>query len=137
MTQGATVKLIVAVRLNLKLLNPASQSQFNKEPLMTDPFTAALVGACIALVGSNVTRLIGLEKRVAKLSRIEAKLDALLTHSGIEYDPCEGVDVQIIEALKAGNKIEAIKRYKEASGESLKTSKEYIEELQRRGDFGG
>jgi ribosomal protein L7/L12 len=104
---------------------------------MTDPFTAALVGACIALVGSNVTRLNRLENRVAKLSRIEAKLDALLAHSGIEYDPCEGVEDQIIEALKAGNKIEAIKCYRESSGESLKAAKEHIEEIQRRGNFTG
>ena len=60
-----------------------------------------------------------------------------MADSGIEYDPGEGVEDQAIEPLKAGNKIEAIKRYRESSGEGLKAAKEYVEEIQRRGVFDG
>ena len=43
-----------------------------------------------------------------------------------------GVSEEIDEALKRGDKIQAIKLYREATDVSLKEGKDYIEELQRR-----
>ena len=40
----------------------------------------------VALLGA---RLIKIERRLAKLSSVDAKLDLLLKHSGLEYDPYE------------------------------------------------
>ena len=41
----------------------------------------------------------------------------------------EGIDSQIVEFLHRGQKIMAIKRYREMTGEGLKGSKEFIDEL--------
>ena len=45
-------------------------------------------------------------------SRIERKLDLILNHLGL--DPNQGVNEQIMELMKSGQKIQAIKLYREA-----------------------
>ena len=60
-------------------------------------------------------------------SRLERKLDLILNHLGI--DPSHGVDDQILELMKSGQKIQAIKLYREQSGVGLKEAKDYVEGL--------
>jgi ribosomal protein L7/L12 len=81
-----------------------------------------------------IQRSSAIEKRVATLSRLEAKLDLLLKHAGIQYDPFQNVPPRVAEALRRGPayKIQAIKCYREATGVGLKEAKDFIEELQRR-----
>ena len=70
--------------------------------------------------------------RLDRLSRLEGKIDALLRHQGIQYDPLEDVPPQVREALDKGERILAIKRLREATGLGLKDAKEHVDELQRR-----
>jgi hypothetical protein len=67
-----------------------------------------------------------------RLSRLEGKLDALLKHQGIRFDPFADVPQGVREALGRGQKIEAIKEYRAATGAGLAEAKEFVEELQRR-----
>ena len=60
-------------------------------------------------------------------SLFERKVDLILKHLGI--DPNQGVDEQIMELMKSGQKIEAIKLYREQTGVGLKEAKEYVESL--------
>ncbi len=60
-------------------------------------------------------------------SRLERKVDLILKHLGI--DPNQGVDEKIMELMKAGQKIEAIKIYREQTGVGLKQAKDYVESL--------
>jgi len=60
-------------------------------------------------------------------SRLERKVDLILKHLGI--DPNQGVDEKIMELMKAGQKIEAIKLYREQTGVGLKEAKDYVEGL--------
>ena len=73
-----------------------------------------------------------IEKRVRALSRLDAKLNALMRHSGVEFDPYKDLPASVVDALQRGNKFEAIKHYKESTGASLMEAKEFIEEIQRR-----
>ena len=66
------------------------------------------------------------------LSRLEAKLDALLTHQGIRFDPYSDVPARGVDALSRGQKIEAIKEYRAVTGVGLKEAKEFVEEIERR-----
>jgi ribosomal protein L7/L12 len=91
-----------------------------------------LVAACLAVVLVCLATLRQLRQRVAALSRIEDKLDLLLAKAGIEYDPWAHVSQELREALRRGDKITAIKCYRQASGVGLKDAKDYVEELQRR-----
>jgi hypothetical protein len=99
--------------------------------------TASLSVLCVILVVSSLGgRLSAMELRIAKLSRIDAKLDLLLKHFGLEYDPYKNLPPAVVEALRSGKKIEAIKYYREATAVGLKEAKDFIEETERRGGFG-
>ena len=45
------------------------------------------------------------------------------------YDPRANVPPGVLEALQAGQKIEAIRQYRMATGVDLKTAKEFVEGL--------
>ena len=98
---------------------------------MNDTLIAAgvIVMAAVALL---FTRLRAIENQLSGLSRLDAKIDALLKHSGIRFDPYADVPPAVVEALSRGEKIEAIKTYRQARGADLKEAKEFVEEIQRR-----
>ena len=73
-----------------------------------------------------------LEQRLDRLSRIEGKLDAILKHSGVLFDPLAGLPADALEAARHGRKIDAIKRYRQATGAGLQEAKDMIEEALRR-----
>ncbi len=95
----------------------------------------ALVSILIPVLFLLITllgrRLIGIEKRLAKLTPIEAKLDLLLKAARLEYDPLGNLG-DVVKAVQAGQKIEAIKRYREVMSVSLAKAKSVVEEAQRR-----
>ena len=62
-----------------------------------------------------------------RLGAIERKLNLILANLGI--DPCQGLDAQIVELMKTGQKIQAIKLYREQTGVGLKEAKDYVEGL--------
>ena len=87
----------------------------------------------VVLVNLNLHQL---QKRVMTLTRVEAKLDLLLRNAGLQFDPYEGLPAPVVEAIRRGNKIEAIKHYRQTTGAGLKDAKEFIEEVQRRAGLG-
>jgi ribosomal protein L7/L12 len=95
-------------------------------------FIAVAVLCVAALISILGTRITSLERRLAALSAVDAKLDLLLQHAGLKYDPYKSVPDVVVEAVRAGKKIQAIKRYREATGVGLKEAKDFVEELQRR-----
>ena len=102
---------------------------------------AAFLAAILIVL--TLFRLSVLEKRVVTLSRVEGKLsrldgkvDALLKHAGIAYDPYENLPDDVIRAVQQGEKIQAIKHYRAETGVGLREAKEFIEEVQRRMGIG-
>jgi len=87
------------------------------------------VGIALVVIGA---RVISLDQRLRALSRLEGKLDALLKHQGIRFDPYSEVPPPVLDALRRGKKIEAIKEYRAATGVGLAEAKEFVEEVQRR-----
>jgi hypothetical protein len=67
---------------------------------------------------------------VARLRRIEGKLDRILEHLGLPVDDPDGYD-RLPEEVRlladAGRKIEAIKAHREAFGSGLAEAKEAVE----------
>ena len=97
---------------------------------MNEPFLLGLlIGGLVAVV---VVRLASSDAPSRALSRLEGKLDALMKHHGVRYDAYADLAPSVLDALRRGKKIQAIKAYRVASGAGLKEAKEYIEELQRR-----
>jgi hypothetical protein len=98
---------------------------------MTDPSLVPIIFLGI-LIAAVFVRIAALEQQLRKLSRLDAKLDALLRHAGVAFDPYRDVPPPVADAVGRGKKIEAIKAYREATGADLRDAKEYVEELQRR-----
>jgi ribosomal protein L7/L12 len=95
---------------------------------------AVLVGALITIaVAMVLARLSAVEARLNRLARLDAKVDALLKHAGITFDAFQDVPPAVREALERGQRIEAIRRYREATGTDLKSAKEAVDEVRRRG----
>ncbi len=79
-----------------------------------------------------LTKLSAIRTRVKTLSRVDAKIDALLEEGGVSFDPFDDVPSEVADAIRRGRKMDAIKMYRSSSGRGLKESKEYVEEVQRR-----
>jgi hypothetical protein len=88
------------------------------------------------LAGIGITllfiRISVLERRLNRLSRLEATVDALLRRSGVEFDPFHDVPPEVQDALERGQTLLAIKRLREATGVGLKEAKEFVDEVRRR-----
>ena len=89
--------------------------------------------ALVAVIMLLARRIAALETRINTIARVDAKVDLLLAHAGIRFDPYTDVPPAVAAAIERGEKIEAIRQYRMASGVDLKTAKEFVEELQRRG----
>jgi ribosomal protein L7/L12 len=87
-----------------------------------------LVGFFVLWVSWLVT---GIEMR-GRLSRLDFKLDLLLKHAGVEYDPYKNLPRDVVDALRRSQKIQAIQRYRKVTGVGLKEAKDFIEDVQRR-----
>ncbi|MDO0913329.1 ribosomal protein L7/L12 [Streptomyces sp. DT2A-34] len=83
---------------------------------------AAFAG--IITIQSRISRT---DQRVA---RVERKLDLVLDHLGLQEDEPRMDEVLVL--LRNGKKIEAIKVYREITGEGLKEAKEAVERLAER-----
>jgi hypothetical protein len=79
----------------------------------------------------------GTDRRTAALWQIEAKVDLLLSHAGIEFDPYKTLPRQVADAIRRGEKILAIKAWREITGAGLKEAKDFVEEAQRRSNSQG
>lgn len=92
-------------------------------------FVSGLIGVGIALL---LIRFSALERRLNRLSRLDAKVDALLKHSGVVFDAFQDVPADVREALERGETILAVKRFRQATGADLKEAKEFVDEVRRR-----
>ncbi len=64
-----------------------------------------------------------------KLNLLECKIDFLLERSGLLLDKHFGVPVKVLDAVKSGNKLKALRLYRAETGASLLEAKKVIEEL--------
>jgi len=78
-----------------------------------------------------------MERRLGALLRVEAKINLLLEHAGIEFDPYKSLPQDVANAIERGEKIEAIRLWRGFTGASLKEAKDFIEEVQRRSAVSG
>jgi ribosomal protein L7/L12 len=92
-------------------------------------FVSVLIGAAVALL---FIRLSNIERRLNRLSRLDAKVNALLKGAGITFDEYQDVPPDVRQALEQGQTILAIKRFRQATGADLKEAKEFVDEVRRR-----
>ena len=93
-------------------------------------FLGALVGVGLAIL---FIRLAAIDRRLNRLSRLDAKVDALLRASGVTFDEAQDVPTDVREALERGETILAIRRFRQATGPGLKEAKDFVDGVRRRG----
>ena len=67
-----------------------------------------------------------------RIEAVEWNVARLLTQAGLDWEeppPPEGPDAEIVALVQAGNKLAAIKRYRELTGADLATAKLAVEQL--------
>ena len=72
--------------------------------------------------------ILELKQRVAKL---EKQIALILQQNGLRYrdEPDMGVSPEIINLVRQGKKIEAIRIYREETGVGLKQAKDFVDSL--------
>mgnify|MGYP001311808243 FL=1 len=60
---------------------------------------------------------------------LEIKVNALIEHTGIEFDDSTLVPVEVHQAVKAGNRLKAIRVYRKITGAGLKEASEVVDGL--------
>jgi hypothetical protein len=68
-----------------------------------------------------------IERRLPQLKRLEAKIDLLLKHENLVYETVTGVPSDILEAVRAGDRV--VRLYRILHNCSLKEAKEAIERV--------
>ncbi|WP_250009649.1 ribosomal protein L7/L12 [Actinoplanes sp. M2I2] len=98
-----------------------------------------VVAIVIAVVGLVLILASGKARRssveTARLAAIERKLDAVMRHLGIE-EPAPAQDPDVVSHLVKGEKIHAIKVYRERTGVSLAEAKDAVEHIARTRGLG-
>lgn len=90
------------------------------------------IGAILVLLFSVARRLIEMRSRMGTLFyRVEAKLDLLLKQANIKFDPYANLPGEITEALRAGQRMKAIKLYMQSTGVGLKEANDFIKGFER------
>ncbi len=67
-----------------------------------------------------------------RIEAVEWNVARLLTQAGLQWEepPApEGPDAEIVALVQAGNKLEAIKRYRELTGADLATAKLAVDQM--------
>jgi hypothetical protein len=75
------------------------------------------------------------QSQYSRFAQVDAKLDQLLKQPGVKFDPNEDLLHDVRDAMQRGDKIQAILRYREATGCSLSEALAFlapIEEAQRQ-----
>jgi ribosomal protein L7/L12 len=62
---------------------------------------------------------------------LENKVDAIIEHLGVEFKPYKDTPVEVMFALKNGDRIKAIKLYRQFSGVGLKEASDIISHIER------
>ncbi len=64
------------------------------------------------------------------LTRLENKLDLVLQHLGIDWESgVASLDRELLQLLRYGKKLKAIKLYREKTGTSLAEAKAHVDQL--------
>ncbi|GID29974.1 ribosomal protein L7/L12 [Paractinoplanes brasiliensis] len=87
----------------------------------------ATVGLTLFATASRSQRT---SREAARLAAVERKLDMVMKHLGIE-EPVDAADPEVLSHLMKGEKIHAIKIYRERTGAGLAEAKEAVERLAR------
>ncbi|WP_189078662.1 ribosomal protein L7/L12 [Mangrovihabitans endophyticus] len=92
---------------------------------------AVVVPFVLALVVAVSDRRSAIDRQARRLAAVERKLDLIMDHLDVR-EPEPTLPGPVWEELVAGRKIQAIKKYREATGAGLKEAKDAVELVARQ-----
>lgn len=84
----------------------------------------------VYLIGESDRRTAA-KRQARRLAAVERKLGLIMDHLGIR-EPEPQAPAGVLNELSAGRKIQAIKKYRDATGVGLKEAKDAVEQLASR-----
>lgn len=72
------------------------------------------------------------EELQGRIATLEAQMQVILEYLGVAGKSDDPFEARLLELIRANQKIEAIKRYREKTGLGLKEAKDAVEDLERR-----
>ena len=96
---------------------------------MTERYLAFLL---VAVVVGFILGRWSAPRHTSAFASLDRKLTMLTEHFKLKWDPMAGVPESVLAQIRAGNKIEAVKQYREVTGKGLKESYERVEEIEKR-----
>lgn len=91
---------------------------------------AEILGLLIPTLGALYFVVdIQLEVYRKKIRFLEVKVDALVKHTGLQFDDTSLVPVEVHDAVKAGHRLKAIRLYRKITGAGLKEASEVVDAL--------
>jgi ribosomal protein L7/L12 len=83
------------------------------------------------MLGTDEKRQI--ESLSKSVSALEKKVDMIMNHLNLKYNDrgSASFEYEVRDLIRRGDKIEAIKRYREQTGVGLKEAKDAIENMER------
>ncbi len=82
-----------------------------------------------ALIFLGLYLYMQLEDYRKRIRFLEVKIDALIKHTGIEFDDTTVVPLEVHKAIKAGHRLKAIRLYRKITGADLKEASEVVDGL--------
>lgn len=73
-----------------------------------------------------------LEEYRKRIRFLEVKIDALIKHTGIEFDDTTLVPLEVHKAIEAGHRLKAIRLYRKITGVGLKEASEVVDGLVKK-----
>lgn len=67
-----------------------------------------------------------------RIRTIDHKLNFIIDHLGIEYDPFKKMPSELVQLLNSGNKLKVIKLYRQLYGASLKEASDFYERYKQK-----
>ena len=92
----------------------------------------AAIWLIVAVVVGFVLGRLSKSSPEGSLMRMDRKLTMLTEHFKLKWDPTVGVPEEVLAQVRAGNKVEAIKLYRDLTGSGLRESHELIDEIDKR-----
>lgn len=82
-----------------------------------------------ALIFCGLYLYLQLEEYRKRIRFLEVKIDALIKHTGIEFEDTTLVPLEVHKAVKAGHRLKAIRLYRKITGADLKEASRVVDAL--------
>ena len=91
----------------------------------------AIFALIVLIVAFSIVTTAATSRSNFRLARLERRVGAIAAHVGLSPESVPAGMDEVLALLEAGEKIPAIKRYREVTGAGLREAKDAVDEIDR------